>query len=161
MWHVLAHGRALACTLDPAYPWLAASSCVHTSQQRATLLHSPLLLIPLRGYPQNRRIRRVALLFSLSLFFFSSIFFPPYSPCCLCFAVFSVIRNGIASDRLAAERTGSFTREWSICRARRVPCFLFSRFYTLGVLLVNCLTCCLRVSFLSFFSSSWCGYFWD
>ena len=98
---------------------------------------------------------------SLSLFFFSSIFFPPYSPCCLCFAVFSVIRNGIASDRLAAERTGSFTREWSICRARRVPCFLFSRFYTLGVLLVNCLTCCLRVSFLSFFSSSWCGYFWD
>lgn len=123
---------------------------MHTSQQRATLLHSPLLLIPLRGYPQNRRIRRVALLFSLSLSFFSSIFFPPYSPCCLCFAVFSVIRNGIASDRLAAERTGSFTREWSICRARRVPCFLFSRFYTLGV--ARELFNLLPPSFFSFFS---------
>lgn len=122
---------------------------MHTSQQRATLLHSPLLLIPLRGYPQNRRIRRVALLFSLSLSFFSSIFFPPYSPCCLCFAVFSVIRNGIASDRLAAERTGSFTREWSICRARRVPCFLFSRFYTLGV--ARELFNLLPPSFFSFF----------
>lgn len=29
MWHVLAHGRALACTHDPAYPRLAAS--LHTS----------------------------------------------------------------------------------------------------------------------------------
>lgn len=138
MWHVLAHGRALACTLDPAYPWLAASSCVHTSQQRATILHSPLLLIPLRGYPQNRRIRRVALLFFFSfslstspLHPFSSIF----SRTLVLLSVFVLRFFGNSKrdrDRLA-ERTGSFTREWSICRAHRVPCFLFSQFYTLGV----------------------------
>lgn len=148
MWHVLAHGRALACTLDPAYPWLAASSCVHTSQQRATVSALTAIINPFKGLsPKSTNST------SRSPFFFSP---PPPLPSSLIFSysflsVFVLRFFGNSKrdrDRLA-ERTGSFTREWSICRAHRVPCFLFSQFYTLGV--ARELFNLLPPSFFSFF----------
>lgn len=100
---------------------------VHTSHQRATVPHSPLLLIPLRGHglSENRRAQPFCLLprsffFLFSLFFFFFLFFLlffalPFPLCSflshrflLLFAD-SVTRN----SRIAIARsgTGSFTRE--------------------------------------------------
>lgn len=135
---------------------------VHTSHQRATVPHSPLLLIPLRGHglSENRRAQPFCLLprsFSFLLFLSSFAFL--FSPLCFCFfglpfplcsflshrflLLFadSVTRNsGIV---IAPSGTGSFTREWSICRATRSELSLFAVLLA-GVAreLFNLLPCC-------------------
>lgn len=132
--------------------WPPHRVCIHRSSA-LRFLHSPLLLIPLRGYPQNRRIRRVALLFSSPRLPLPSSLIFSYS--FLSVFVLRFFGNSKRDRDRLAERTGSFTREWSICRAHRVPCFLFSQFYTLGV--ARELFNLLPPSFFSFFF--FCRYF--
>lgn len=132
--------------------WPPHRVCIHRSSV-LRFLHSPLLLIPLRGYPQNRRIRRVALLFSSPPLPLPSSLIFSYSFLSSLFCGFSVIRNGIAivlrSELVRLRESGRFV-EHTAFRAFSFPSFIHS------VLLVNCLTCCLQVSFLFF---SFCRYF--
>ena len=128
-----AHSTRLILDWPPLRAYIA-------SALRATVLYSPLLLIPLRGHglSQNRRIQPLLPFFSHFFLLYLLLSFV-LSCCFLLLFADSVTRNGIAIAPSELVRL----REWSICRATRFELSLFAVLLA-GVAreLFNLLPCC-------------------
>lgn len=140
MWHVLAHGKALACTLDPAYPWLAASTCIHRISAACYSSALTAIINPIKGPRAIPKSTNSTVASFFPHFFLLYLLLSFVLSCCflLLFAD-SVTRNGIAIAPSELVRL----REWSICRATRFELSLFAVLLA-GVAreLFNLLPCC-------------------